>query len=174
VQAWLKRLQSEVFRHSISHLQQCFEKFDCAVDQVARCRAIADDLIGRFSERVRQGQEQPFSESDHYLMVKNSTEVSLFLDSMFLYMRIQADTYAELVTFFYPGRDQDRIPSDSFRAHRKWFIDSSRDRTHLEDGSGQGLCGGSIITRRVLRDLQTQPSVALSQSFSVRSSDVRR
>ena len=41
---------------------------------------------------------------------------------MFFYLRIQADTFAELVTFFYPGRDRDQIPSDSFRTQRKWFI----------------------------------------------------
>jgi hypothetical protein len=49
-------------------------------------------------------------------MVKNSTEVSLFLDSMFLYMRIQADTYAELVTFNF------RSEGRRCRAQRAFYI----------------------------------------------------
>ena len=32
-------------------------------------------------------------------------ELPLFLDAMLFYLRIQADTYAKLVTFFYVGRD---------------------------------------------------------------------
>jgi hypothetical protein len=122
VQTWLKRHQSEVFRHSVSHFQQCLEKFDCAVDHVARCRAVADAAMNRFSERARRSEEA-MSESDFRLTVKNSTEVSLFLHAMFFYLRIQANTYAELVTFFYPGRDKDRIASDSFRTQREWFTD---------------------------------------------------
>jgi hypothetical protein len=40
-----------------------------------------------------------------------SIEIPIFLDSMFIYLRLQADTYAELVTFFYRGRDTGEFSS---------------------------------------------------------------
>jgi hypothetical protein len=48
-------------------------------------------------------------------------DLPLFLDAMLFSLRIQADSYAKLVTFFYPGRDTGRIASRSFNEQRKWF-----------------------------------------------------
>jgi len=63
----------------------------------------------------------PSSDPDQLEMSELSIELPLFLDAMLFSLRIQADSYAKLVTFFYPGRDIGRIASRSFNEQRKWF-----------------------------------------------------
>jgi hypothetical protein len=53
-----------------------------------------------------------------------NADLPLFLDGMLYYLRIQVDSYAKLVPFFYPGRDSGRISSDSFRPQLKWFTET--------------------------------------------------
>jgi hypothetical protein len=129
VQGWLQRLHSDAFRYHASHFQQCFWKFDRAAGHVARCRDIMDGALGRFSERVRRGEEVPLSDPDRLAMDEVNIELPLFLDAMFFYLRIQADAYAKLVTFFYPGRDTGKICCDSFRGQLKWF---TKKRTEFD------------------------------------------
>jgi hypothetical protein len=194
VQAWLARLHSDVFRHCVSHFQQCFGKFDRAVGHVARFSDAADGAMSRFGERARQGKEQPFSRSDRRLMDEINMDLPLFLDAMFFYLRIQADTFAELVTFFYPGRDRDQISSDSFRTLRKWFMkkDSTFDSEYtaillansewfdlLSGDSPKGLRDVTVHHKGMLQvgwakpaDGPIEPRIALYRRDGIREENV--
>lgn len=124
VQDWQQRFRSEAFRHQVRHFQQCFWKFDRAAGHVARCRNNADDALGRIGERIRRGEEVPLLDPDRLATEEANADLPLFLDGMLFYLRIQVDSYAKLVPFFYPGRDSGRISSNSFRPQLKWFTET--------------------------------------------------
>jgi hypothetical protein len=121
VQDWLKRLHSDEFRQLAAHYFQCFQKFDRAAGHVARCRETVNGALERFSERVRGGEVVPPSDPDRRAIDEANADLPLYLDGMLFYLRIQADTYARLVTFFYPGRDAGKIRPNSFREQFDWF-----------------------------------------------------
>lgn len=127
VQDWLKRLHSDAFRHQTAHFLQCFHKFDRAAGHVARCREAVNSALGRFSERVRRGDIPPPSDPDRLAVEEANADLLLYLDGMLFYLRIQADSYAQLVTFFYPGRDTGKISSRSFREQFDWFTKKNPD-----------------------------------------------
>jgi hypothetical protein len=190
---WVERFRSGPFRHHISHWQQCFLKFDRAAGHVARCNDAMSSVLDRLGERVRSGQSGLGLSPEWLEMEQISIEIPIFLDSMFIYLRLQADTYAELVTFFYRGRDTGKISSHSFRSQFKWFTRTEPDfdvpyREILLANSGwfellagenpKGLRdviihGGIMQTSwRKSREGPAKPQIALYRSSGVREEDL--
>jgi len=191
---WVERFRSEPFRHHISHWQQCFLKFDRAAGHVARCQDAISSAMDRFGERIRNGSSGLGPIPESLEMNEINIEIPIFLDSMFIYLRLQADTYAELVTFFYPGRDTGKISSGSFRNQLRWFTEKESNfdpayREILLANSGwfellagenpKGLRDVIIHHRGILQPSWSKPQagpakpqIALYRSNGLRDEDV--
>jgi hypothetical protein len=120
---WLDRLHSQVFRHQVSHFQQCFWNFDRAAGHVARCKEVADRAMGQVSETIGRYQRGeitrlPDPDSDQLVLNEAGYDLMLFLDAMLFYLRIQADTFARLVEYFYKADNM--LPGD-FAGQSGWF-----------------------------------------------------
>ncbi len=64
-----------------------------------------------------------YSDFDLRAMTMANLDLSVFLDAMLFYLRIQADSYAKLVTFFYQDAKAG-IRTRSFREQSTWFCNA--------------------------------------------------
>jgi hypothetical protein len=162
LQEWRERIASDDFRYQLNHFRQCFEKFDRAAGHVTRCKEAKDAALGRWVERVMK-RDQPgetregvreLEASDpewleHLEITEFDKELPLFLDAMLFYLRIQADSFAQLVQYFYEPVKARVVPDNFTRqidgekaerlrkldagygsilqANRKWFDDLRLD-----------------------------------------------
>jgi hypothetical protein len=142
LQAWRDKFQSTSYKHQLNHFRQCILKFDQAAGHVARCINAADRAMGNFQEdlfrHTRSEIELPKSPLHDNDYVQANADLPLFLDSMLHYLRIQADSFADLVQYFYRP-ELSSFPSGNFGelaksvatidsayraiilANRKWF-----------------------------------------------------
>lgn len=131
---WVTRLHSTTFVHRLQHFRQCFRKFDRAVLNIALCTNSAE----RYAESRNEGSAKvsPSSEfrrsysdptADFRALQSATEDIPLHFDSMLFYLRIQADSYAKLVPFFYPSSTSGKMSDSSFRNQLKWFTTTKPD-----------------------------------------------
>jgi hypothetical protein len=116
---WRQRLDSSEFWHQVRHFRQLADKFDRAAGYVSECTEAAEIALVEFHENVQRhirgestGVPNPFHESGQ--------DLPIFLDSMLFYLRIQADSYAQLVRYFYEAA-KSKIVSGDFHKQTKDF-----------------------------------------------------
>jgi hypothetical protein len=118
---WITRLHSEDLRHRIGHFQQCFSKFNRAARHVDSCAKKADDALARLGEFPRRGERIPLEDPNRLVIDEVNTDLPVFLDAMLFYLRIQADTFAQLVGYFY---ESGQILPGDFRHQSRWFTET--------------------------------------------------
>ena len=108
---WLERWIDGKFYGAVDKLKDTFMKFDT----IARYLSQSIDLA------LANKDSRQMSQYGHFL--KAMTDIPIYLDSLLLYLRIQADCLANVIPNLYgeKGRRQS-IARDSFRDQTKWFI----------------------------------------------------
>jgi hypothetical protein len=162
---WRGRIGSDDFKYQLNHFRQCIEKFDRASGHVARCRDGIDGAITRYTERIRRFQEgeitqppDPVSDSDSLEMTELNKELPLFLDAMLFYLRIQADSFAQLVRFFYEPTKA-TVLSGEFAKQKKDFSKYSQfDPVYAAILSANHNWFNELIGDGGLRDVVTHES----------------
>jgi hypothetical protein len=81
--------------------------------------------MGQFSEKTKRFQRGEITQlsdqstdPDRLALRESSYDLMLFLDAMLFYLRIQADTFARLVKYFYKAANI--LPGD-FSGQLTWF-----------------------------------------------------
>jgi hypothetical protein len=116
---WRERLKSDKFWHHLRHFRQLVDKFDRVAGYVGRLMEDAEGAVIEFQQNIERhnrgqstGVQDPFSEFN--------LDMPIFLDSMLFYLRVQADSYSNLVRYFYPEND----PPGGFNRQLRWFEDN--------------------------------------------------
>jgi hypothetical protein len=117
VPPWVRRWWSAPFHGSVRKFQDTMWKFDRVAGYVDQCRV----AVQRWVEREARGDAErvTVSDSDWGAYRIALEDLPIHLDSMLLYLRIQADALAALVPYFYDRSGT--ISSRSFRDQRSWF-----------------------------------------------------
>ncbi|MCK4348502.1 MAG: hypothetical protein KAW47_07785 [Thermoplasmatales archaeon] len=108
---WPERWIDGKFRGAVDKLKDTFMKFDT----IARYLSQSIDLA------LANKDSREMSQYGHFL--KAMKDIPIYLDSLLLYLRMQADCLANVIPNLYgeEGRRQS-IARDSFRDQTKWFI----------------------------------------------------
>ncbi|MGH9461294.1 MAG: hypothetical protein ACRD1X_08745 [Vicinamibacteria bacterium] len=104
--------------NAVRKFQDTTWKFDRAAGHVNRCRK----AVSTWAERQSRGAIHGMKSSDPDLgaFLAAMDDLPLHLDSMLLYLRIEADAFAALVPYFYEKAGG--IPTRSFRDQQRWFV----------------------------------------------------
>lgn len=116
---WVRRWWTVPFMTAVKKLQDTMWKFDRAAGHAERCRSCIQDWV----ERDAGGDTEGISINDPgfaaYLTAVE--DLPLYLDSLLLYLRIQADALAVVTPYLY--EQSGTISFRSFRKQRAWFIE---------------------------------------------------
>lgn len=113
---WARIWGTNAFMSVLGKFQDTVWKFDRAAGHVARCR----DHIRRQVERDAKEEDVNTLDSEYAAYMSAREDLPLYLDLMLLYLRIEADAFAQMVPYFYPRGGT--IPTRSFRNQRDWFL----------------------------------------------------
>jgi hypothetical protein len=97
--------------------QQAVDKFQDTFFKLVRAANYLSDAIN-----IVKNTRDPESYSQAGPLANSLDDVPLFLDMVWIYLRIQADAYSTLLGFLHENRAE--IPLDSFRRQRKWFLET--------------------------------------------------
>ncbi len=114
---WTRRWSTVTFHRSVSKLQDTMWKFDRAAGYVEKCRLAIERWVRREAGSDTAGIK--VSDPDFSAHMAAVYDLPLHLDSMLMYLRIQADALAALVPYFYT--ESGTIGSRGFREQQKWF-----------------------------------------------------
>lgn len=113
-----RRWRDRRFLQAVKKLQDTVWKFDRAAGHVEHCRV----AIAKWVDFERRGEAGSVHISDPVLgdHLDALQDLPLHLDSLLVYLRIEADALASLTPYFYTPSGS--IPTRSFREQRKWFL----------------------------------------------------
>lgn len=114
---WAHRWWTTSYLHDVRKLQDTVWKFDRSAGHVDRCRSSIEKWVKRKARGDTKGVKA--TDPDYSAFTSAVTDLPLYLDSMLIYLRIQADAFAMLVPYFYERNGV--ISSRSFRDQMKWF-----------------------------------------------------
>ncbi len=113
---WPEKWIDAKFCGAADKIKDTFMKFDTISRYLSQSIELA----------MRHKDSRELNQYGHFL--KAMTDIPIYLDSLLLYLRVQADCLANVIPNFYgeEGRRQS-IARDSFRDQTKWFIKKKPD-----------------------------------------------
>ncbi len=113
---WPEKWIDGKFRSAVDKFKDTFMKFDTISRYLAQSIELA----------MTHKDSREMNQYVHHL--KAMTDIPIYLDSLLLYLRVQADCIANVIPNFYgeEGRRQS-IARDSFRDQTRWFIKKKPD-----------------------------------------------
>jgi hypothetical protein len=106
------------FLNAVRKFQDTFWKYDRTAGHIEKCSQAIRNWVELEAGGSTEGMTINNSEFNSYLTALE--DMPIYLDSMLLYLRIQADAFASVLPYLYARRDV--IPSRSFREQRDWFL----------------------------------------------------
>ena len=118
---WVRRWWTVSFLTAVTKLQDTMWKFDRAAGHAQNCRGSVQDWV----EREARDDTKGISVNDPGFAAYQTAleDLPLYLDSLLLYLRIQADALAVVTPYLY--EQSDGISFRSFRSQRAWFIEKN-------------------------------------------------